>query len=511
MDTVSQNSRRIARNTLLLYVRMFFTLIVSLYTSRVVLQKLGVVDFGINNVIAGMVSMFTFLNGTLATGTQRFITFALGEENFRKEQATFSTTFFIHLFLAVILGVGILAGGLYFLNGHLTIPVQRMDAAYWVFYCCVITVVLNITQVPYMSSIIAHENMDIYAYMSIFDAVAKLGVAFALTLAASIDRLKLYASLLAVVQLIDMLCYRCFCIYKYKECHVKRIFDKELFKQIFTFSGWNIFGCSAVLFNNQGFNMLLNVFYGPVMNAAKGISNQVNNVASQFAGSFQTAVDPEIVKYYASNQIERMKHLIYNNARFAGLLVLYIIIPLMVELPFILHLWLGKYPDQTVFFTRVILVQTLITSMGRSVVMGIHATGKMKMVNILAGGNLLMILPVSYLLLKFHVALHVIMMINLIPWLIETFIELALMRNYVGLSLFKFYKSSYAIVLIIGLLMLMPLMLICHFFVEGWLRLFLNCVVSALWGGFLIYRFGLNTNMREMVKAKFSCILLRKK
>jgi len=490
---------------------MFITLVISLYTSRIVLQKLGIVDFGINNVIAGMVSMFTFLNGTLASGTQRFITFALGESDFEKEKSTFSTTFLIHLFLALIIGIGILVGGLYFLDGKLTIPASRMDAAYWVFYCCVITVVLNITQVPYMSSIIAHEDMSIYAYMSIFDAFAKLGVAFALVFTSSIDHLKLYALLLAVVQMIDMLGYRSFCVYKYRECHVKAIFDKKLFKQIFVFSGWNVLGCSAVLFNNQGFNMLLNVFYGPVMNAARGISNQVNNVASQFAGSFQTAVDPEIVKNYASNQIDKMNRLIYNNARFAGLLILYIIVPLMVELPFILHLWLGKYPDQTVFFTRVILVQTLITSMGRSVVMGIHANGKMKMANILAGGNLLMILPISYLLLRFHVALHVIMIINLVPWLIETFIELVLMRNYVGLSLFQFYKSSYAIVLVIGLLMLMPQMLICHLFVEGWLRLFINCIVSALWGGILIYCFGLNANMREMVKAKFYRILLRKK
>jgi O-antigen/teichoic acid export membrane protein len=511
MENISQNNKRIAKNTLLLYIRMFITLVISLYTSRIVLQKLGVVDFGINNVIAGMVSMFTFLNGTLASGTQRFITFALGENDFEKEQSTFSTTFIIHLSLALIIGIGIFIGGLYFLDGKLTIPASRMDAAYWVFYCCVITVVLNITQVPYMSSIIAHEDMSIYAYMSIFDAFAKLGVAFALVFTSSIDHLKLYALLLAVVQMIDMIGYRFFCIYKYRECHVKAIFDKKLFKQIFVFSGWNILGCSAVLFNNQGFNMLLNVFYGPVMNAARGISNQVNNVASQFVGSFQTAVDPEIVKNYASNQIDKMNRLIYNNARFAGLLILYIIVPLMVELPFVLHLWLGKYPDQTVFFTRVILVQTLITSMGRSVVMGLHATGKMKMTNILAGGNLLMILPISYLLLKIHVSLNMIMIINLIPWLIETFIELVLMRNYVGLSLSMFYKFSYAVVFGIGLLLVFPLILICHFFSEGWLRLLINCMVSASWGGLLIYRYGLNDNMRKIIKAKLSSVLSHKK
>lgn len=511
MENISQNNKRIAKNTFLLYIRMSITLVISLYTSRIVLQKLGVVDFGIYNVIAGMVSMFTFLNGTLASGTQRFITFALGENNFEKEQSTFSTTFIIHLFLALIIGIGIIIGGLYFLDGKLKIPMSRIDAAYWVFYCCVITIVLNITQVPYMSSIIAHEDMSIYAYMSIFDAVAKLGVAFALVLTSSTEYLKLYALLLALVQMIDMLGYRAFCVYKYKECHYKAIFDNKLLKQIFVFSGWNMLGCSAVLFNNQGFNMLLNVFYGPVINAARGIANQVNNVASQFVANFQTAVDPEIVKNYASDQINAMNSLIYNNAKFAGLLVLYIIVPLIVELPFILHLWLGKYPEQTVFFTRIILVQTLITSMGRSVVMGLHATGQMKMTNILAGGTLLMILPISYILLKLHMSLYVIMIINLIPWLIETFIELFLMRKYVGLSLSKFYKASYAVVVVIGFLLVSPLLLICHFLSDGWLRLLTNCFVSASWGGLLIYRYGLNDSMKNFFKEKVNIVFTRKK
>lgn len=510
MGNVAQNNRRIAKNTALLYVRMFVTLAVALYTSRIVLEKLGIVDFGINNVVAGMVSMFMFLNSTLASGTQRFITFVLGEGNIRKLSVTFSTTLIIHLVLSAIIGLIILIGGLYFLNGKLVIPAERMDAAYWVFYCSVITVVLNVTQVPYMSSIIAHEDMGVYAYMSIFDAVAKLGVAYALIIA-DVDRLKLYAVLMALVQLCDMMFYRLYCIRRYEECRFKLCFDKPLVKEVLSFSGWNIFGCAAALLNNQGFNMLLNVFYGPVLNAARGISNQVNSVTSQFVNSFQTAVNPQIVKYYANGEIDEMNHLIYNNARFSGLMVLYIIIPLMVELPFVLNIWLGKYPNETVFLTRIILLQTLITSMTRSVVMGIHAVGKMKTVNLLAGTALLLSLPVSCILMRYKVSLHIVMGVTLLPWLTETFIELTLMKKYVGLSRLIFYKRSYGIIIILGTIMVVPLIFICSKMGQGWLRFLLNLAVSTTWGGFLIFRFGLTPHMRKTIMRKARNVIRKNK
>lgn len=510
MADVAQNNRRIAKNTALLYVRMFITLAVALYTSRIVLEKLGVVDFGISNVVAGMVSMFTFLNGTLASGTQRFITFALGEGDGRKLNVTFSTTLIIHFTLSIVIGLAILVGGLYFLNGRLVIPAERMDAAYWVFFCSVITVVLNITQVPYMASIIAHEDMGVYAYMSIFDAVAKLGVAYALVVT-DYDRLKVYAVLLAAVQLCDMAFYRLYCVRKYRECRFHPCFDRSLAKSILSFSGWNIFGCLAAMLNNQGFNMLLNVFYGPVLNAARGISNQVNGVASQFVNNFQTAVNPQIVKYYANGETDEMNRLIYNNARFSGLMVLYIIVPLMVELPFVLNIWLGRYPDETVFLTRIILLQTLITSMTRSVVMGNHATGKMKMPNLLAGSVLLLSLPLSYILFKLGVSLHTVMVITLLPWLVEAFIDVSLLKKYAGISRRIFYIRSYGVIVPLGIIMVAPLVFISSEMEQGWLRFVLNMAVSAVWGGLLVFRFGLTPHMRKAVTGKVRNVIKKKK
>ncbi|EOS13047.1 lipopolysaccharide biosynthesis protein [Phocaeicola sartorii] len=506
MGNISQNNKRIAQNTFLLYVRMFITLTVSLFTSRIVLEKLGVEDYGIYNVVAGLVSMFTFMNGTLATGTQRFITFSLGENNFKKSKLTFSTTLIIHIILSLIIGIAIFVGGLYFLKEELVISADRMDAAYWVFYCSVLTVMLNITQVPYMASIIAHEDMSIYAYMSIFDAVAKLGVAYALVIV-DVDKMKLYAVLIALVQVCDVFYYRYHCIRKYKECHFEVRFDKPLAKEILQFSSWNIFGCTSVLFNNQGFNILLNIFYGPVLNAARGISNQVNNVASQFVGSFQTAVNPQIVKYYAEKDIERMNRLIYHNARFSGLMILYIMVPLMIELPFLLSLWLGKYPDDTVFLTRIILIQTLIASMSRSVVMGIHAIGKMKMVNLLAGTTLLLSLPISFVLFKMSISLEIVMVITLLPWFIETFIELTLMKKYVGLSRRKFYIQSYGIIILIGGIMCIPLLVISSYMNEGYIRFLVNMSISTVLGGILIYCFGITANMRVIINDKIKSLI----
>lgn len=501
MNNVSDNNKRIAKNTLLLYIRMFITMSISLYTSRIVLEKLGVVDYGINNVVAGMVTMFTFLNSTLATGTQRFITFALGENNFSKLKKTFSTTFIIHFFLSLLIGLAILIGGLYFLNNELSIPIERLDAAYWVFYCSIIIVILNITQVPFMSSIIAHEDMGIYAYVSIFEGLAKLGVAFALTVT-NIDKLKLYAILMTIVQLCNIIFYRIYCVNKYSECRIEWKFNKSLAKNILTFSGWNIFGCTSVLLNNQGFNMLLNVFYGPFLNTARGISNQVNSIAMQFVNNFQTAVNPQIIKYFAEKELEKMNNLIYNNSRFSGLLVMYIIIPLMIELPFLLNIWLGNYPYETIFLTRIILIQTLITSMNRSVVMGIHATGKMKTVNLLAGTTLLLSLPICYILFSHSFSLNFVMYFTLIPWLIETFIELLIMKKYVGISMIKFYKNSYLIVISIGILMVFPLVYISIKMEASWFRFIINMTISAFWGAILIYKLGLTTNMRVIIKEK---------
>lgn len=309
---------------------MLLTLVVGLYTSRVVLANLGIIDYGINNVVAGLVTMFSFATSSLAGGTQRFLTFAIGERNFNKLQLIFSTAFFVHLIIAALIGLLILLVGYWFLVNKLDIPSDRMDAAQWVFFCSIVTIILNIIQVPYMSCIIAHENMKVYAYMSIYEALAKLLVAFCL-IVSSVDKLKVYSLLMMLTQASSILFYCLYSIHKYQECRIHMTIDKKLLKSMTYYSGWDIIGCAGVMLNAQGINILLNTFFGPAVNAARAISVQVNGLALQLIWNFQTAVNPQIVKYYAAGQKEQMIRLIYNNARFAGLLILVIMIPLFLR------------------------------------------------------------------------------------------------------------------------------------------------------------------------------------
>ena len=506
--TTSENNKRIAKNTLMLFFRMLLLLFIGLYTSRIVLANLGSVDYGVNNVVGGMVSMFVFLNGTLATGTQRFLTFALGEGDLKKQIDTFSTTFYVHLFMAIILGLVTLIVGYWFLEHKLVIPDSRMGAARWVFYCSVINIVLGMTQVPYSASVTAHEDMGVYAYMSIFDGICKLAIAYALTIS-PVDKLKLYAVLWMIVGIVDLLVYRIFCIWKYKECHVRLIFDKKLLKEILTFSGWNVMGVGAVMLNNQGMNVLLNLFFGPIVNAARGIANQINNIVNQLVGNFQTATNPQIIKYYAEHEYEKMMHLIFNASKFSGSLMMIVLVPIFFEIDFVLNIWLGKYPENTAFFVRVVLFSSFVYSMTQPVVMGIHAVGKMKTVNILAGSNLLMILPVSYLLLKLNAGLRVVMIVSIIPWFIEVLIESCLMQKYVGFSVVKFYKNVYGTVFPILIASSIVPAVICYFMEDGWLRFFIVGLVSVVISVSLVYNFSLSQHIREMVKNKVKLKLER--
>lgn len=295
-NQTSDNNKRIAKNTLLLYFRMLITMLVSLYTSRVVLQTLGISDYGLYNVVGGVVTMFTFINGTLATGTQRFLTFELGANNKEKLHKVFNTAMALHELLALVLFLLVETVGLWFLYNKMNIEPGRMDAAFWVFQFSCITMLINVIQVPYISSIISHEKMDIYAYMSIFDVVMKLLIVFLIQVV-DYDKLILYGFLYLIVNCISALIYNVYCRRLFEECKISRVFDKKIFKEMMNFSGWNIFGCASVTFQGEGVNILLNMFFGTVVNAARGIAFQVNAIVVQFVGNFQMAVNPQIVKH----------------------------------------------------------------------------------------------------------------------------------------------------------------------------------------------------------------------
>ena len=498
MPEITANNKRIAKNTLMLYFRMLLTLAVGLYAARIVLQTLGASDYGLYNVVGGIVTLFTFISGTLASGTQRFLSFALGEENVDKMMTVFSTASYLHVLFALIILVVSEVVGLYLLYYQMQIPEGRMMAAFWVFQFSTVAAMVAVVQVPYMSSLIAHEKMDIYAWVSIYEAVMKLLIVYLIQVVA-VDKLILYAFLFLLVNLSTAFVYMLYCRSKYVDCRRFGGFNKETFREIASFSGWNIFGCGAMALQGQGVNILLNMFFGTIVNAARGIAFQVNGIILQFVNNFQTAVNPQIVKLYASGNKTEMIKLLINNSKFASYLLLFIAIPIFVELEFVLTIWLGEYPEYTPIFLRIIIIQSLVQTMTRPIVMGLHATGMMKMPNITAGIALLLILPVSYLLLKLGCSPVVIFIVNVIPWVLETIIDAYWLYRYVDFPIVTFYKEVYGRVIPLSLLMLLAPYLI-HLMLEcGWKSFFVVCIVSVVTSILCIAYLGMSKDQRIMV------------
>jgi len=495
----TSDNKRIARNTLMLYFRMLLTMAVGLYAARIVLQVLGASDFGLYNVVGGIVTMFTFLNSTLATGTQRFLTFALGENKIQKLRDVFSTASYLHIFFAVVILIISEVVGLWLLYNQMQIPEERMKAAFWVFQFSTIAAMVAIIQVPYMSSLIAHEKMDIYAWVSIYDAVMKLVIVYLIQVVDT-DKLILYAFLFFLVHVSTALIYIFYCRNKYEECRMFGGFNKETFREIASFSGWNIFGCGAVALQGQGVNILLNMFFGTIVNAARGIAFQVNNIILQFVNNFQTAVNPQIVKLYASGQKEKMIRLVINNSKMAAYLLLLITIPLYIELEFVLKIWLGDYPDYTAIFLRITIIQTLVQTITRPAVMALHAVGRMKEPNLTSGITLLLILPVTYFLLRIGISPVTVFWVNVIPWFIELLFVLYWLKRFIDFPFWGFYKKVYMVILPLAILMYaIPYYVKSQFELDGWLSLIVTCIVSTITIVLLVLYFGISKSLRKRI------------
>lgn len=372
---------------------------VSLYTSRVVLKVLGVEDFGIYNVVGGVIAMLGILNNSMAVSSQRYFTFELGRGDMVKLSQTFSVCFSIFAaisFLTVILAETI---GLWFLNTQLTIPSNRLAAANWVYQFTIISSVFNLMVTPYNAAIIAHEKMDVYAYISILDVILKLAIVYLLVIF-DMDKLILYGFLLMMLFILNAALYMAYCNRNYKETKYTFYWNKSLFGQIGAYSFWNLFGALAGLAKGQGLNILLNMFFTPAVNAARGIAYQVNSVVSQFFMNFFTAVRPQITKYYAQDDLNNMFSLIFRSSKFSYYLILLVSLPICVEAPFIINLWLGQIPQYTVEFVRLVIIVTAIDSTSNPMMTAAHATGRIKLYQSLVGTIIILNIPISYLVLK---------------------------------------------------------------------------------------------------------------
>ena len=401
-ESDSYSSKRLAKNTLILYVRMVFMMLLSLYTSRVVLKVLGVEDYGIYDVVGGFVSMFSILSSSLSTAISRFITFELGRGESGKVNVVFSSAVIIQFCMAIVMAIIMGSVGSWYLFNKMNIPDGRLNAAFWVMICSIFGFGIGLVSTPYNAAIIAHERMDAFAYISILDAILKLAIVFLLPVI-PIDKLVSYSLFLLLVALIIRSAYAIYCKRHFPECHLTRSFDKTIFKEIGCFAGWSFFGEASWVLNTQGVNLLINYYFGVTLNAARGIAGQVNSAVYRFAGNFMTALDPQITKSYASGEHEATRSIVCRGARLSFFLMLFFAIPICLETPILLRIWLTVVPDHTIPFTRLSIVSSMFLILSTPLVKAQYATGRIKRYQIINTLCSLWVFPLTWL--AFHCGL----------------------------------------------------------------------------------------------------------
>jgi len=436
----SSNNKRIAKNTMMLYFRMLLTMGVSLYTVRVVLDTLGTVDYGLYNVVGGVVAMFAFLSGTMASASQRFFAFELGRNNPEQLKKTFSMTMNIYILIGVIILALAETIGLWFLNNKMTIPPERMDAAHWVYQFSILSFMMTMFTIPYNAAIIAHEEMKIYAWVSILEVILRLLIVYLLVVF-SFDKLQLYAILVFAITTLITFIYRLYCKRKFEECTYSFYWNQRLFSEIATYSGWNLLGSMASIFKNQGVNIILNLFFDPVVNAARAIAYQLYTRINQFVTNFFTAVNPQLVKYYAAKEKEKMFDLIFKSAKLAFFLLFLITTPIILNTHFILTIWLKEVPPYVVLFTRLVLINALIDSLAMPLITSALATGRIKWYQITVGGTMLLNLPLSYVLLQNGLPAVTPFYVGIAIAIVNLFLRLILLRNMIQLPLKDFINK----------------------------------------------------------------------
>lgn len=439
-NKASINNQRIAKNATLLYFRMILLMAVSLYTSRVVLSTLGIEDYGIYNVVGGFIGMLAFLNGAMCGSTQRYITFALGKGDKQELKKIFSTTLITHAIIALLVFVLAETVGLWFVIEKLVIPPDRFIAAMIVYQCSVVSALIMIMSFPYNADIIAHERMSAFAYISIVEAFSKLAIVFILPLG-GIDKLILYAILLLIVQLGIRSIYTWYCKKHFTEANFAWYFDKSLIKEILSFSGWNLWGGLAATLFGQGVNVLLNIFFGPTVNAARGIAMQVQGAVQQFSTNFQMALNPQITKNYATGDINTMHTLIFRCAKFTFMLLLCIILPISMEIDFILSIWLKDVPEYTCSFVILMLAICTIDAVSNPFMTASASTGHVRVYQFVVGLILILIVPTAYLVLKLGGAPLTVFIVHLCWGIVAFIARLFIVRPLIHMSIRKYIIS----------------------------------------------------------------------
>lgn len=502
------SNKRLAKNTLFLYIRMLFLMIVTFYTSRVVLNALGVEDFGIYNAVAGFVAMFNLLSASITVAITRFITFELGKTKDQKLDRVFSSSVNVQLIMITIVVVIAETLGLWFLNTKMVIPQERMVAANYVYQATILTLAVNLFNIPYNAAIIAHEKMSAFAYIGIIDAVLKLFTAFAL-LYSTLDKLTVYAILTLIVSILVRSIYTIYCKRNFPECTYHFIFDREILKKMFSYAGWTYIGTSGALLRDQGGIILINLFFGPVINAARGISVQVQSAVNNFAQNFMTAINPQITKSYAAGDIEHMKYLISKGTRFGYYLVLLLSLPILFNTEYILQIWLKIVPAQTVDFVRLSIIFVLSESISNPLITAASASGKIRNYQLLVGGIQFANFPITWILFKLGYPSVSVLIVAILLSQCCFLGRLYILRGMISLSSRKFLRNSYMPILLVTVIsIIIPSLVAYRIGPTFWGLVFstLLCLSSA---SASIYYIGLTKAEKQFVLTKTKKLIHR--
>lgn len=477
---------------------MLLVMAVSIYTSRIVLAALGVVDYGIYNVVGSVVALFSFLQTTMGNASHRFIAYALGRNEQGYLKQIFSTSVELHFIVAVIIVILCETVGLWFFYHKLVIPPERQTAAFVALQLSIISCFISISLVPYNAEIIAHERMQFYAYLSIVDVLIKLAIAFVITVVGD-DKLIWYALLLLLMQLGMFLLYYIYCRRSFVECHFKFVADKALFLEIGKFTGWNIFGHMATTFSSQGVNMLLNMYFGPAMNAAKGVAQQVEHALMQFVQNFLTAVGPQVTKSYASDDRSRMHFLLFTSTKFSFFMYVVLGLPLFIELDFVLSVWLVELPAHTANFLRLLLIAQMSSSFFQPLNQACMATGKAGKFLVARGLTAISILLLTCLVFRMGCIPESMYIVQICMLYLGIVIQLSIVAPLIELSK-RLYFKRVVLKLAAALLIAVPVPMTLYGKMEtGLLRFIMVCVVSVICVVLSFYYVGMAKEERNMV------------
>lgn len=489
------DSKRIAKNSVFLYFRMFLTMGVSLYTSRVVLDVLGIDDFGIYSIVGGVVALFAFFNSAMSAATQRYLAFDIGKNDTGKLQKTFNSTFIIHILIAVLILIFAETVGLWYINNRLNVSSDRITAVNWVYQFSILTSLLGVMQVPFNALIIARERMNVFAFMSILDVGLKLGAVYLLYII-GYDKLILHSILICFVTLTIAIFYRLYCYKHFSESKFSLYKDIVYYKELISYSGWNLFGNIAAVAKGQGINLVLNVFFGTLVNAAYGITLQVQGAVTVFVNSFQIAVNPQIIKTYSQGNVKGTNKLVLQSTKFSFFLMLIIATPILMNTEYLLNLWLKTPPPHTVIFVRLCLINVLIDCISGPMMTGAQATGNIKWYQIIIGSLIFFNLPLSYFVLKITGEAYFVMLVSIFITIITLCVRILFLRNMIQLSLSEFVRVVFYR---IGLVSCFVCLIAAFFIKCGFVNGFVEFVLSGLIATTVVFIFGLSRDDKNFV------------